>query len=300
MFNKLFARPLTLTIAGRELSFNTLAEFEFALAGRTEVPARKITELLELSTRELKREAKSIKAVERQFVEILSRSIERQDGLGSHLRKLDPHLFSQDHDWREIMAALRAKDDKDDDYDELRRIALVKYMQYLAARQEVIKHTYAVKKLKAAREETGAEPPPEPESGAGAMRETVILDSVVLEPEPGRKERFERLPKGEPVVLSLPPESSLDLLLSKHAFKLTATNNSLELVDDEGARHRLQNGKNIIGRDTVCNVTVSAGYRDISRLHLIVEPLAEHRVRLTDLSAHGTFLPAERLAERVT
>ena len=29
MFNKLFARPLKLNVAGQEIAFNTLAEFEF-------------------------------------------------------------------------------------------------------------------------------------------------------------------------------------------------------------------------------------------------------------------------------
>ena len=144
MFDKLLSKPLSIEIKGQSLSFNSVAEFEFAMSGRTEVPTSKMSDLVESSRSDLKREAKSIKAVERQFVDILSRSIETSGGIGKYLRKIDPHVFSQDHSWRDIMISLR---EKDEDYDELRKIAIVKYMQYLTARQELIKHTYSVKKM---------------------------------------------------------------------------------------------------------------------------------------------------------
>lgn len=300
MFTKLFAKPLTLRIAGQDLSFNTLAEFEFALAGRTEVPARKLTDLLDLSPRDLKGEAKSIKHVERQFVDILSKSIENQESVGKHMKKLDPKVFSQDHGWRDIMLALR---DKDEDFEELRRVALVKYMQYLTSRQEVIKHTYAVKKITSRKsvsksEEADADAANvEIGNGTPGMRETVILDSVVLQPESKKKERFARLPKGEAIIIDVTPGTTIDLLLSKHPFKLTMTAKGMRFIDDD-EEHDLQHGKNIIGRDTVCNVTVNQAFRDVSRLHVIIEPIDEEQVRFTDLSSHGTFLPNELLVDQ--
>ena len=50
-------------------------------------------------------------------------------------------------------------------------------------------------------------------------------------------------------------------------------------------------GKNIIGRDAVCNVVVGRALRDVSRMHLIIEPQDDGSIRFTDLSSHGTFLP---------
>jgi len=296
MLDKLLSKPLTLQVKGQTLSFNSVAEFEFAMSGRTEVPARKMAGLVELSGSELKREAKSIKAVERQFVDILSKAIENREGTGKYLRKIDPHVFSQDHGWRDIMSALR---DKDAEYDELRRVALVKYMQYLTARQEVIKHTYAVKKMQAKLkaeefDQEGEDKELEANGSSPALRDTLILDSVVLQPgKDEKKSRFLRLPKGEAVILSIKGRGKVDLLLSKHSFSLQVVDGALALVDDSGEAKPLQAGKNIVGRDTVCNVAVDPSYRDVSRMHLIVEPLGADEVRFTDLSAHGTYLPAE-------
>ncbi|MGR9091725.1 MAG: hypothetical protein ACU85U_14220, partial [Gammaproteobacteria bacterium] len=143
VLNKLFAKELRLEVAGQEISFSTLAEVEFALSGRTDVPAKKIAEMVGLTPQELRQEAKAIKNVEQQFVEVLSKSIEEPGSIAEYLRGMDVHVFSQDHHWRDIM---RSINDKDKSYDDLRGIALVKYMQYLRSRQDVIKQTYKVKK----------------------------------------------------------------------------------------------------------------------------------------------------------
>ena len=79
MLDRLFSKALSLVINGEEISFHTLAEFEFALGGRTNVPASKLADLIMLSPDELKREAQSIKSMETRFVDLLSRSLERRD-----------------------------------------------------------------------------------------------------------------------------------------------------------------------------------------------------------------------------
>lgn len=299
ILNKLFSRPLSLKIGEQEIAFSTLAEFEFCLAGRTELPTRKLGDLLNLDASALKREAKNIKAVERQFVDILSRAMQNQERVSKLLKNVDVHVFSQDHGWRDIMVALR---DKDDEYDELRRVALAKYMQYLSSRQEVIKFTYSAKKAQAQAEDSRRRDP-EPDSAdppatPPGLRETVILDSVILAPEPRTPERFARLPKGEAVVVTIKPGTSVELKLSKHLFKYTATPGGAELVDEFGDSYALEPGKNIIGRDAVCNIIVNAACRDVSRMHLVVELLDGNQVRFTDLSAHGSSLSATLFADR--
>jgi hypothetical protein len=298
VLNKLFAKALSLEVAGQEISFSTLAEVEFALAGRTDVPAKKIAEMVGLTLHELRKEAKAIKTVEQQFVDVLSRSIEDPSRITQYLRSLDVHVFSQDHHWRDIMRSLDAKDKS---YDDVRRVALVKYMQYLRSRQDVIKQTYKVKKrerqLIEARsdatvmadselsfDQDGADP-------AVGLRDTVIFDSVLIEQQSDKTSEFARLPKGEPQIVNLDEGQRIGIRFSKHAFQIANEANQLVIIDDQNREYSLQEGKNIIGRDSVCNVVVDNVYRDVSRIHLIVEQVEPSRIRFTDLSSHGTFLP---------
>ncbi|MBK6660571.1 MAG: FHA domain-containing protein [Proteobacteria bacterium] len=289
MLDRLFSKALSLVINGEEISFHTLAEFEFALGGRTNVPATKLADLIMLSPDELKREAKSIKAVEKRFVDILSRSIEQPGEIGRLVREVDIQVFSNDYDWRSIFKALNQEDEA---YDELRRVAVVKYMQYLRSRQDVIKQTYKVK-LK----ETGKHNPPREvlspiEETKDQFKETSIFESVSLEMpiEPVPNSALTRLPKGEAVSIKPAMNSEFDLRLSKHPFQFR--NGAVrELVDEFGHTHKIEHGKNIIGRDSVCNIVVDSALRDVSRMHLIIEPLDGGVLRFTDLSSHGTFLP---------
>ena len=62
----------------------------------------------------------------------------------------------------------------------------------------------------------------------------------------------------------------------------------MEIVDEHGAVHQLNPGKNIVGRDSVCNVVVTNSLRDVSRMHLIIEPLE----RWND-SFHGSLIPRD-------
>ena len=292
MLDKLFGKALTLEIKDEEISFNTLGEFEFALGGRTNVPATKLAELIMQSPSDLKREAKSIKAVEKRFVDILSQSIERPGEIGKLVREIDIQVFSNDYEWRSIFKALNQQNE---DFDELRRVALVKYMQYLRSRQDVIKQTYKVK----IKEEGGVEEARASENEINSaleetkdyLKETSIFDSISLEsPVDITEPSFVRLPKGEAVVMHPAGAEQFEFKLSKHVY--TFRNERPQIVVDEtGSPHELAVGKNIIGRDAVCNVVVGNGLRDVSRMHLIIEPLEDGSMRVTDLSSHGTYFP---------
>ena len=105
-----------------------------------------------------------------------------------------------------------------------------------------------------------------------------------------------RLPKGEAVLVRPRPNSDFELSLSKHPF-VFRNRNPRELVDENGNVHVVGPGKNIIGRDAVCNIVVDTSLRDVSRMHLIIEPLDGGVLRFTDLSSHGTFLPTGLVPE---
>lgn len=289
MFNKFFTKPVELHIGDQTFKFCSLSDFEFSLAGRTSVPSKKITSMVKLSPEELKKEAITIKGIEKRFVTILSKSIEEPGSINRALREMDPQIFSQDYGWRDIISALN---EGDEDLDEFRRISLVKYMQYLSSRQEIIKYLYSEKKKHA----TTRGKSEENEGIDGNLKETLILENTLFEalPHSSSNGDLERLPKGEAVALSLKPGKEIELLLSKHKCKMVG-GDKIQFIDQEGRSYALKQGRNVVGRDSVSTIMMDPSLRDISRLHLVIEVEGQSRVQLTDLSSHGTFIAAKHL-----
>lgn len=296
MLNKFFAKPVELQVGEQPLKFNSVADFEFAVSGRVAVPSKKITEMVKFSPDQLQKEARTIKEIEKKFVSILSKSIEDSNSINRAIRELDPLIFSQDHSWRDIISGLN---EGDDDFNPFRRVALVKYMQYLSSRQEIIKYLYSEKKKML------NEPVSDPASTTGAeaqeeFRETLMLENTIFEPVASKREGsngsgdFERMPKGEAVTITLAPGTEMTLMLSKHKCVVIA-NDGIHFVDHTGKSYKLSKGRNIIGRDTVSTVILDPSLRDISRLHLVIENVDDSSLQLTDLSSHGTFVASKFL-----
>lgn len=292
MFGFLSRKTLELRVDDRVLHFDSKADFEFALASRTEVPAGKIEELVRFEPRQLLDEASSVREVERHFVEVLSRSIQEPGSIGYLLREMDMKMFSQDHEWRGIMQALARQDSRFDDF---KQLALVKYMQYLASRQDVLKGIYTHKSVPGSVEHD-TEYGPETQ-----FRETLIFDMDEPHAGPEHHEaqgeepaRLVRLPRGESLRVKPPAGETMELVLSRHPFHVR-TGAEPVLVNDDGSELALKPGRNVVGRHPDSDVMVSAAYRDVSRTHLILELEADGAVRLTDLSTHGTFVPARLL-----
>ena len=293
MLNKFFSKPVELNIGDQTLRFCSIPDFEFCLTGRTSVPSRKITELVKQSAQKLKSEAVTIKDIEKRFVAILSRSIEDPNSINQALRELDTTIFSQDHSWRNIIGALN---EGGDDLNPFRRVALVKYMQYLASRQEIIKYLYS-EKQKFTSNNNRVEEKEEPQD---KLSGTLILESTLFEPlKEGKDDDFERMPKGEVISIHLKSGKDIEIRLSKHKCKLS-NKNGIEFVDQSGKRHPLITGRNVVGRDTASNVKIDSALRDISRLHLLIENLGDDKLQLTDMSSHGTFLHPALLAQHTT
>jgi hypothetical protein len=77
MLTRFFTKPLSLNIDEQALTFNPLANFQFALNCRTKVPSAKVSALVQLTTDALAHEAKSIRQVERVFVYVLTKGFRR-------------------------------------------------------------------------------------------------------------------------------------------------------------------------------------------------------------------------------
>ena len=281
MLNKFFAKPVELKVGDQTLKFSSINDFDFSMNGRTSVPSKKIIEMVKFTTDQLKNEAKTIKEIEKRFVSILSKSIEDTASINRELRELDPLIFSQDHSWRQIISALNAGDEE---LNSFRRLALVKYMQYLSSRQEIIKYLYSEKKKM-------MQEPNESISASEEFKDTIILDNTLVESSADEKgHEVERMPKGEVVTVTLKPNEEIDVLLSKHRCKL-AYKDKIEFTDQTGRTFKLHKGRNVVGRDSASNIIMEPRLRDISRLHLVIEYFGDNTVQLTDLSSHGTYIP---------
>ena len=248
MLNKFFAKPIEITVGEQSLKFNSLADFEFSLAGRTSVPSKKITGMVKFSTDELKKEARTIKDIEKRFVSILSSSIEDPDSINRALREMDAQIFSQDNNWRQIISALH---NGDNELNEFRRVALVKYMQYLSSRQEIIKYLYSEKKrnIKSSASSNDTE-------AGSEFKDTLILENTVFEPISGEYQsgEMEKMPKGENVTIRMKPGKKIVILLSKNQCKIIADESSIKFIDDAGRSYDLKIGKNVIGRDSKSDI----------------------------------------------
>jgi hypothetical protein len=292
MLNNLFVKPMELSVGEQTISFLSIADFEFCMSGRTSVPTSKITDLVNCSTKQLQKEAHTIKDIEKRFVAILSRSIEDPASISRSLKELDTSIFSQDHGWRTIIGALN---ERGDDLNPFRRIALVKYMQYLSSRQNIIKYLYSDKKKQTADKEdsNGAQ------KKGDQFKDTLIFENILFNPnsDDAKNGEFQRMPKGETITTILKSGERIIVMLSKYKCEIEA-NGQLFFIDQTGKKHVLGKGQNTIGRDASGTVIIDSGLRDVSRMHLLIENLGNNSLELTDLSAHGTYIPSELLEDR--
>lgn len=282
MFKKILSKQLTLIIGDQEFRFVSLADFAFCLNGRTAIPAEKFKSILRLTKDQLEKEAKSIKLVEKRFVNILSRSVENPSGIFSAIKEIDVVVFSKDHGWRDIMFSLN---DVSSTFDPFRRIALVKYMQYLASRQDMIKRLYHERKNAKNSQEKPVVDLPE-------FKDTINFPEKLLEQhEDLGMHGFSRMPKGEAIRVVLTLNSNIIITLSKHKCMLIFKGHGeFYFTEPHGVQHQLSIGRNSIGRDTYGTVPIDPSLRDISRLHLVITTHPDDGLELTDFSAHGTYL----------
>ena len=279
------SRALRFELNGRTLSFATVDDFAFSLSGRTQIAASTVAGLMQLTPNELRREATNIRDVERCFVDLLADALKNPAAVDELLRNIDANLIAEDNEWRAILAALL---DESPGFDEYKHLALVKYMQYLAARRDIVKSIYA--------QRFGGQEPLAAQEPAvdGGARSTLIIDEDAEPDTQSSQIRFTRLPRGETVTVRTPGSGGLSIILSRHKFQLFSADTP-RLTDGNGVNYSLKSGVNVIGRHPGNDVVVGGWYRDVSRKHLMVDTSDNDSLGLTDLSTHGTFLPARLL-----
>ena len=285
MFGRSHQGATSLRIGEEMLEFSSPREFEFALAGRTSLPPDKVATLVDAPDETLLREAEGIRRIEQRLEDALSGVLEEATSIGGFMLELDMSVVSQDHDWRTIMMALN---DAGPETEEYKRVALVKYIQYLNARQQVIRSIYGLRHraMRAEQRNGGG-------SQDSPMRETVIFD--VSNFVRGSGEELARMPKGEQVEIDLEEDRPLNILLAKHPFTLVASGEGIRFAGKGAQSGLLRRGRNVIGRDANADVVIDHELRDVSRRHLVVETDGRGHVCLTDMSSHGTSIPPAHL-----
>jgi hypothetical protein len=281
-------KEIRLKLNGQALHFRSLDDFSFSIESRTSVPSKRFDELLDRTPNELRQEARNIKSVEKNLVDILEDALIETAVCGPAIRELGLQVFSGDHDWRPLMAELN---ELGDDFEAYKRLALIKYMQYLGARQEVLRIIYAMKNPDAATINEQIVERLGEEFDAG---ETALFDMGPRADRDPPENPLERLPRGEIVRAHVLPGHALEMRFSSHAFRFV-NSNGWTLLGPHGLRFKLSEGRNTIGRGRDNNIPLGKEFRNVSRRHLVAEPVDDHMILLTDLSSHGTFAPALHL-----
>lgn len=289
MLHNLFVTPLILSIANKSISFLSIEDFDFFISGRISVPSKKIIEMVRHSTEQLGKESLAIKKIEKRLITVLSHALEKPSSISRSLREIDTSVFSQDHDWREIIIALN---NVGKEFDSFRNIVIVKYIQYLSSRQDIIKHLYSEKKAAAGNDQNSATE----QEGSARLSETLIFEDDLVDQNsaPLSIRELERMPKGEPITIVLDPNEEITVMLSKYKCSIEADRRFF-FIDPSRCKNTLSLRRTTIGREATNNIVVDSTFRDVSRLHLTIEVLGKNSLRLIDFSSHGTYIPSRFL-----
>lgn len=294
MLKRLLERPVELQLGAGQLKFKSSKELEYALSGKTAVSSGRVAALGRLDDPALARVSDGYQLMEQRIVGALSQP---GNGIDQFLARADLEEISEDHDWRAIFAALRTLDGPGEIY---KKTALVKYLEYLTSGQEVVRTIRANR--------FGGGMPAKPRSPSDAAttsptRQDLIFDLEELSgtDQAGSlrsNDNFARVLKGETLEIQFGPHQSLAMVLAKYRFTLVSGDPYL-LLDETGHDVKVRPGKNIVGRSSQSDIVIDGAYGAISRKHLIIEIDASGKVKLTDISTLGTFVPKDYIDNKL-
>ncbi len=286
MLTHLLKRPVRLRVGGEPRQVRSPRDLETALAGASAPSAVRIATLAALPAPALAREQQCCAGLALRIEQALARPPGDSQGPAHLLAAVEATEISEDHGWRELLAALATLGA---DGEAMQRVALRRHLDYLAASRTLIDALQG--RQGAADRDTG--------SGAGCVqRLSFDLRALAGEDAAAPRDEFGRIPKGETLDIDIDVHQSIDLMLARYRFTLVA-GSPFVLIDENGADLHLQPGKNIVGRGVQCDVVVDDALRAVSRRHLIVECATGAAVRITDISTLGTFVPRPFLEHRL-
>lgn len=271
------------SIAAKLDSFDA---FGRELASRTTPSQEVLARLGRLDKSALAAEAVRTQRAELQLRRILAELIDEPGRVGALLRGIDPAVFSGDYQWRDVLVELQRRPDE---YDEQKKLALIKFRQYLLHRRDALDRFWR-KAQGAARPRVKASSPNLGSSASLSM--TLEACGGVSD---GALTKHVRLPRGKAVALVLKRTDRLELRLSAHPFRVVHQQ-ALMLMGEHGQSFRLREGRNMVGRALYNDVVIDAEFGDISRRHVLIEVENGMVVSVTDNSSEGTFVPRDQIA----
>ena len=292
MLSRLLSRPVRLDLGASTLKFRSKRELELALGNRTTVSPLTIATLSGLTDEALVREA----GIYRHLEQCIVKAVSQHQGVEELLVEIDLATITEENDWRSVIRGVRTLDPSANAY---KRCALLKFMEYLTSRQELVNTIRGNRQhqmVDAGKSEPGA-------IAENHARQTLVFDLPELlaagSQEDGElDDEFNRVPKGESIEIEFDRHQSLNLLMARYRFTMVSGEPYL-LVDENGNDLKLRRGKNIVGRSAQCDVAIDSVFKAISRKHLIVEAYGTGIVKLTDISTLGTFVPRGYLDNRL-
>lgn len=276
---------LHLLLGDTRLTYRGCRDFAFAMAARTAVPALRTDELLRRPLEELRAELVTLRTLENQLEGVLEDAERHGIAATATLRAIGVRLFSKDHDWRAVFQALLAQAPPREPY---LRVALRHYLAYLGARREVMRLVVELREAHERRAEAVT-----PEAGFAPEKATVAFQVPLAELSPTRPMR--RLPQGEAVRLTLESGREVDIRLARHTFSL-AHGSGWTLSDERGHHYRLRDGVNSVGRSRENDIALDGALQNVSRRHLLAQPVGPDQIELVDLSSAGTWIPDTAIA----
>ena len=280
---KIFTKRIELNINDKTITLNSTDDFEFFLDARTSISLDNFTRTLKASLSELKTESNEILFAEEKLAKIMSRSPETLSGITMRLRTIDSAIFSRDNGWRDIIIALNSNDTfKSCKY---KQIALQKYLLYLSNRREMIES------IQIELEKKNNLIDGKKEKFASTQIKTSELDLsnnselTILRSNKG----MTRMQKSKSIIIDIDEGEIIELFLSHYNCKLVAKD-GIKFVDYNDVEYPLYLGINNLGRGQECSVILRDIMKEISRLHLVIINYNHNKLKLFDLSTHGTYL----------
>ena len=277
MLQKIFTKPVQLKIDGKIITFASIDDFEFTLGARTTIPLTRITEAMNATPGELDLESNSMVVAIEQISELIDQTFGSGEVTQS-LKAINPVIFSNDNNWRDIFFAL--KKDRSAESSKYKLIALTAYLKYLTNRQEMVQAIKACLE----KDQNQKENAEAAQFKTGELDLDENFDSGVLAEELG----MTSMQKGEPVVLEVEEGDEIALLLANYQCKLIVKE-GITFIDNNNVEYALTIGENKIGRGSDCKVRFMDAMQRISRLHMTIINHDDKKLELTDLSTYGTY-----------
>lgn len=310
ILGRLFGRSgLVIEIKNQSFTFSNVDEFKTFLAGKTEIPASKMQEMLKRTDLHLNEEIKQLSKVEKTINEKLAATIRDPKTIDSYLDDATMVRFSQDYDWRQIMFELSKQAT---DYSEYKLEGVTFYVKYLQSRISVAKSILEdkTKPLPESSDKTrllidtmetnvlkaedlqAAEAADEIEDDMQGHFASTSVDLDEQKDEKITPSEFKRIPRGQTVIIDASSIPMLPMKIASRKFILEMSDPP-KLIGKNGDAFPLKQGENLIGRSTKCSIVLNPELVDISRQHLIIELYPDKTLHFTDLSSSGSKLPAD-------